>query len=160
MKEDNYNFPLAPADFQNWLLNSPASYSKDYGSSNYRWQLRVPAEIIEYRSGLDKIRKIEINERAQGGTITSLTIYSDQSKENYSVSRIRRVLGGLKSSRFYFNSHYDQNGYLKDLYVYGAGWGHNLGLDQSASAGMGAAGWDYKEIIKHFYPGVEIIKYD
>ncbi len=160
MKEDVYNFPLAPAELQNWLLNAPESYSKDYGSSNYRWQLRVPAEIIEYRSGLDKIRKIEINERAQGGTITSLTIYSDQNEENYSVSRIRRVLGGLKSSRFYFNSHYDQNGYLKDLYIYGSGWGHNLGLDQSASAGMGAAGWDYERIIKHFYPGVEIIKYD
>ncbi|MGM0499175.1 MAG: SpoIID/LytB domain-containing protein [Bacillota bacterium] len=160
MKKDNYNFPLAPAEFQNWLLNAPESYSKDYGSSNYRWQLKIPAEIIEYRSGLDKIRKIEINERAQGGTITSLTIYSDQKEESYSVSRIRRVLGGLKSSRFYFNSHYDQSGYLKELYIYGSGWGHNLGLDQSAAAGMGADGWDYERIIKHFYPGVEIIKYD
>ena len=160
MKEANYNFPLAPAEFQNWLYNEPESYSKDYGSSNYRWQLRVPAEIIEYRSGLDKIKKIVINERAKGGTITSLTIYSDQKEENYSVSRIRRVLGGLKSSRFYFNTHYDQNGYLKELYIYGSGWGHNLGLDQSAAAGMGADGWDYKRIIKHFYPGVEIIKYD
>lgn len=160
MKKDSYDFPLAPSDLQNWLFNSPESYSKDFGSSNYRWQLRVPAEIIEYRSDLNKITKIKVNERAQGGTITSLSIYSEQEEKEYSVSRIRRVLGGLKSSRFYFNSHYDQNGYLKELYIYGSGWGHNLGLDQSASAGMGAEGWDYKEIIKHFYPGVEIVKFD
>lgn len=158
MKLNNYDFPLTPQELQNWIFNSPESYSKDYGSSNYRWQLRVPAEIIEYRSGLDKIKKIKVNQRARAGTITSLTIYSDQKEKSYNVSQIRRVLGGLKSSRFYFNSHYDRNGYLKELYIYGSGWGHNLGLDQSASAGMGAAGWDYKEIIKHFYPGVEIIK--
>ena len=159
MKEDNYNFPLTPVELHDWLLSAPASYSKDYGSSNYRWQLRVPAEIIEYRSSLNKIKKIEINQRARGGTITSLTIHGEKEEKNYSVSQVRRVLGGLKSSRFYFDSHFDQNGYLRELYVYGSGWGHNLGLDQSASAGMGADGWNYKEIIKHFYPGVEIEKY-
>lgn len=160
MKNDDYNFPLTPVELQQWLVASPESYSKDFGSSNYRWQLRVPAEVIEYRSGLNKIKKIEVNQRAQGGTITSLSLHSEQEQKSYSVARIRRVLGGLKSSRFYFDSHFDQNGYLKAIYIYGSGWGHNLGLDQSASAGMGAAGWNYKEIIKHFYPGVEIEKFD
>ena len=164
MKEDSYKFPLTPLELQSWLISNPESYSKDFGSSNYRWQLRIPAEVIEYRSDLDKIEKIEVNDRAQGGTITSLSIYGiiseKEEKKNYSVSQIRRVLGGLKSSRFYFDSHFDKNGYLKELYVYGSGWGHNLGLDQSASAGMGAEGWSYKEIIKHFYPGVEIEQYN
>lgn len=160
MKNNDYNFPLTPVELQQWLVDSPESFSKDYGSSSYRWQLRVPAEVIEYRSGLNKITKIEVNQRAQGGTITSLSIHSEQEQKDYSAAQIRRVLGGLKSSRFYFDSHYDQNGYLKEIYIYGSGWGHNLGLDQSASAGMGAAGWNYKEIIKHFYPGVEIEKYD
>lgn len=160
MKVDRYDFPLNPLELQQWLLSAPESYSKDYGSSNYRWQLKVPAEIIEYRSGLDKIKRIKVDKRARGGTITSLTIFGEQSEKNYSVSQIRRVLGGLKSSRFYFNSHFDQNGYLKEIFVYGSGWGHNLGLDQSASAGMAAANWNYQEIIKHFYPGVEIINYN
>ncbi|MFW5737177.1 MAG: SpoIID/LytB domain-containing protein, partial [Halanaerobium sp.] len=158
MKKDNYNFPLAPVELQEWLSSIPESYSKDYGNSNYRWQLRVPADVIEYRSGLKKINKIEVNKRSQGGTITSLIIYGELEEKTYNVSQIRRVLGGLKSSRFSFDSHYDQDGYLKEIYVYGSGWGHNLGLDQSASAGMGADGWNYREIIKHFYPGVEIEK--
>ena len=161
MKNDNYSFPLSPIELQQWLAAAPESYSKDFGSSNYRWQLRVPAELIEYRSEFDKISKIAVNQRAEGGTITSLSIYNAQGEsKDYSVSQIRRVLGGLKSSRFYFDSHFDQNGYLKELYIYGSGWGHNLGLDQSAAAGMGASGWDYREIIKHFYPGVEIKQLD
>jgi len=158
MKNDDYDFPLPPVELQQWLAASPESYSKDFGSSNYRWQLRIPAEVIEYRSGLSKITKVKVNQRAQGGTITSLSLLSEEEEKKYSVSQIRRVLGGLKSSRFYFDSHFDRNGYLKEIYIYGSGWGHNLGLDQSASAGMGAAGWNYREIIKHFYPGVKIEK--
>lgn len=160
MKENDFDFPLEPKELRDWLTSAPESYSKDYGSSNYRWQLKVPAAVISDRSGIDNIKKIEVIERAQGGTITSLKITGENKEEVYSVSRIRRVLGGLKSSRFYYDSHYDHNGYLKELYIYGSGWGHNLGLDQSASAGMGAAGWNYEEIIKHFYPGVEIKKYN
>lgn len=156
MKNNDYNLPLAPAEFLKWLFSNPESYSKDFGSSNYRWQLRVPAEVIEYRTGIDKIRNIRIKKRAQAGTITSLSIYGEEEQKNYSSSQIRRIFGGLKNSRIYFDSYYDQSGYLKGLYVYGAGWGHNLGLDQAAAAGMGAEGWDYQEIIKHFYPGVKI----
>lgn len=161
MKTDNYKFPLSPVELRSWLLSSPASYSKDFGSSNYRWQLEVPAQVIEYRSKMAVIKKIEVKKRAQRGTITSLTISGENEKgetleKSYSVSQIRRVLGGLKSSRFYLNSHYDQNHNLKSIYLYGSGWGHNLGLDQSAAAGMGRAGFSYQQIIKHFYPGVEI----
>lgn len=156
MKDNDYNFPLEPLKLKNWIFNSPASYSKDFGSSNYRWQLNIPAEVIEYRSEISPIKNIEVLKRSKGGTITSLKISGEDNEKTYSVSQVRRVLGGLKSSRFYYESHYDKNDNLNALYIYGSGWGHNLGLDQSASAGMGKAGFDYKEIIKHFYPGVEI----
>lgn len=156
MKTQEFNFPLSPLELKSWLLAAPESYSKDYRSQNYRWQIKIPAQVIEYNSGLKNIKKIKINKRAKAGTITSLTIYGENGKKDYNVSQIRRVLGGLKNSRFYFDSHYNQANNLKDLYIYGSGWGHNLGLDQSAAAGMAAAGWDYQKIIKHFYAGVEI----
>lgn len=156
MKTDKFSFPLAPFELKNWILTAPKSYSKDFRRKNYRWQIRVPARVIEYNSGLENIKKIEVKKRAQAGTITALTIYGDQAKKTYNVSAIRRVLGGLKNSRFYFDSYYDKDNNLKGLYIYGSGWGHNLGLDQSAAAGMAADGWNYQKIIKHFYPGVEI----
>ena len=160
MKEQSYTFPLSPLELKRWVINSPESYSKDYGSSSYRWQLRIPAEVIEDKSGIENLKSIEVVERAAGGTVTSVKIIGENEEKLYHGAGIRRLMGGLKSSRIYFESYKDESDYIDEIYIYGAGWGHNLGMDQSAAAGMAAAGWDYQEIIKHFYPGVEIREYN
>ncbi len=160
MKNDNYQFPLNPVELKEWIRTSPASFSKDFGSSNYRWHIKIPAEVIESKSGIDKLKNIEILDRADGGTVTSLRIRGENQEKNYGSSGIRRLLGGIRSSRIYIETFRDENSDIKEVYIYGAGWGHNLGLDQSAAAGMAESGWDYQQIIMHFYPGVEIKKYD
>lgn len=160
MKDQSYSFPLSPLELKRWVINSPESYSKDYGSSSYRWQLKIPAEVIEDKSGIKNLKSIEIVERATGGTVTSLKIIGEEEEKTYHGAGIRRLMGGLKSSRFYLESSTTESDYIDEIYIYGAGWGHNLGMDQSAAAGMAAAGWDYQEIIKHFYPGVEIRKFE
>ncbi|MCC3144830.1 SpoIID/LytB domain-containing protein [Halanaerobium sp. Z-7514] len=160
MKGENFDFPLPPAELKEWLKNDPPSYSRDFNSSSYRWQVKVPVSVIEDRTELGKIKNIEVLKRATGGTITSLRIVGEDASREFNSSQIRRVLGGLRSSRFKFNSIMDSNGYLKELNIYGSGWGHNLGMDQSAAAGMAAEGWNYSQIISHFYPGVEIREYN
>jgi SpoIID/LytB domain protein len=160
MKDDNYQFPLNPVELKEWVRTSPPSYSQDFGSSNYRWHIKIPAEIIESNSGISQLKSIEIIERADGGTVTSLKIKGEDQEKTYSSSGIRRLFGGIRSSRIYLESFKDENANIKEVYIYGAGWGHNLGLDQSAAAGMAESGWDYQQIIKHFYPGVEIKRYD
>ncbi|MFW6001186.1 MAG: SpoIID/LytB domain-containing protein [Halanaerobium sp.] len=158
MKDDNYQFPLNPAELKEWVRTSPPSYSQDFGSSNYRWHVKIPAEIIESNSGISQLKSIEIVERADGGTITSLKIKGEDQEKTYSSSGIRRLFGGIRSSRIYIESFRDKAKNIKEVYIYGAGWGHNLGLDQSAAAGMAESGWEYQQIIKHFYPGIEIKK--
>ncbi len=39
----------------------------------------------------------------------------------------------------------------------GAGWGHGVGLCQIGAAVMGALGYDYRQILSHYFPGAEII---
>ncbi|MBS6560318.1 MAG: stage II sporulation protein SpoIID, partial [Clostridiales bacterium] len=43
-------------------------------------------------------------------------------------------------------------------YFAGMGYGHGVGMSQSGAKGMAKEGYSYKEIIKHYYTGVEIIK--
>ncbi|MBM3461469.1 MAG: SpoIID/LytB domain-containing protein [Armatimonadetes bacterium] len=38
----------------------------------------------------------------------------------------------------------------------GRGWGHGVGLCQWGARGMGAQGFDYREILAHYYPGTQI----
>ena len=38
----------------------------------------------------------------------------------------------------------------------GKGWGHNVGMSQYGALGMATLGYDYEDIIKHYYTGVTI----
>ena len=40
----------------------------------------------------------------------------------------------------------------------GAGWGHGVGLCQIGAAVMGAKGYAYDAILRHYYPHAEILK--
>ncbi len=40
----------------------------------------------------------------------------------------------------------------------GEGWGHGVGMSQYGAKGMAAAGFDYKEILTHYYTGTHIEK--
>jgi SpoIID/LytB domain protein len=45
------------------------------------------------------------------------------------------------------------------LIIKGAGWGHGVGLCQIGAAVMGEKGYDYKEILMHYYKNANIEKY-
>ena len=38
----------------------------------------------------------------------------------------------------------------------GAGWGHGVGLCQIGAAAMSEKGYDFCEILSHYYPGTEL----
>ena len=41
-------------------------------------------------------------------------------------------------------------------YIAGMGYGHGIGMSQSGAKGMAEAGFNYKEILKHYFTGVEV----
>lgn len=48
-----------------------------------------------------------------------------------------------------------------DVFVFtGRGNGHGVGLSQWGAKGMADAGYSYKEILRHYYPGAELVKAD
>ena len=40
----------------------------------------------------------------------------------------------------------------------GAGWGHGVGLCQIGAAMMADEGYDYRQILSHYFPGASIEK--
>jgi len=46
-----------------------------------------------------------------------------------------------------------------DAYVFsGMGWGHGIGMSQYGAKGMAEAGFDYEEILTHYFKGTEVVK--
>ncbi len=40
------------------------------------------------------------------------------------------------------------------------GWGHGVGMSQVGANGFAKRGWTYKQILEHYYTGVEIVNFN
>jgi len=158
-KNDNYNFPLKPFEIENWFVEKPASYSnnKYTTQSSYRWVKNINLERLKDRHALEDIKRVYITDRTTTGTVKEIKIEGRNKTVTKNNSAIRRALTGLKSNKFIVKNIYNQNE-LKSIIIFGAGWGHSVGMDQSAAAGMAVEGKKYKEIINFFYPDTKITK--
>lgn len=95
-------------------------------------------------SNLDK--KITLGEVSEGGKIKTIII------DNTEISgREIRSLFNLNSTNFSFI----QSG--NEIEILTTGYGHGVGMSQWGADGMAEQGYNYKEILKHYYTGVEIV---
>ena len=73
---------------------------------------------------------------------------------NLEVSGVEmRSLLGLKSANFTYKI--DNN----EISFKVIGYGHGVGMSQTGADSLAKQGYNYEQIIKHFYTGVEIINY-
>lgn len=140
------------------VLNSYDRETPDF----FRWQVRYSvaelSSLVARRSGIDfgTILALEPVERGPSARIVRLRIIGTRremivGKELY----IRRILSPthLYSSAFVVRREGD------DFVFDGAGWGHGVGLCQIGAAVMAHRGYDYRTILRHYYPGTSLDVY-
>ena len=129
----------------------------------YRWTVEYGrnelAELIESRSGVKVGRILSVTplERGGSGRISRLKIEGEE--KTFIVGKeleIRRILSDshLKSSAF------DVEMTDEKVILHGSGWGHGVGLCQIGAAVMASEGYDYRQILEHYYPGTKINHYE
>lgn len=154
-------FPLPPYKLNDLLLNDYNSFSGDptyAGYNKYRWIKLVPDTYFLHNFKLKSLKNIIPLERSKGGSVKKIIIYGEEKQVTLSKDIIRSKLGGLRSNRFIIEKRFNSDGTINEVIFYGSGWGHNVGMDQTAAAGMAERGYTYKDIIKHFYKGSNIEK--
>ena len=134
------DYDLHTADFHDWTVQ----YTTDELS-----------ELVRTRTGIDfgTIVALEAVERGPSGRIKYLRITGTLREEVIGKElAIRKALSSshLKSSAFEIEKSPD--GFV----LKGRGWGHGVGLCQIGAAAMAAQGYDYRQIISHYYVGAEI----
>ena len=125
----------------------------------YRWQVRYSqqelSDIVRERSGIDfgTIESLTPLERGVSGRISRLRI--DGSKRSMIIGKELEIRKTLSRSHLYSSAFTvkRENG---DFVIYGAGWGHGVGLCQIGAAVMGSKGYGYREILAHYYKGVRV----
>jgi SpoIID/LytB domain protein len=118
----------------------------------------VLGELIERKFGVmtGPVKYLEPLERGESGRICKLRIVGEL--KTITVGKeleIRRILSKthLKSSAF--DVEYTSEG---KIVLHGRGWGHGVGLCQIGAAVMATRGYDYRQILTHYYPGSDIVQ--
>ncbi len=65
-------------------------------------------------------------------------------------------LARLKSARFFLEHEKDNLGLLSQVKIYGLGWGHGVGMQQTGAQGLARNGQSYKQILAHYFQGAQV----
>ena len=157
-----------------WIMSSPEAFCNtndkkilsqvlnDYDQETidfYRWKVvysqdELNALVARHAPQLGKIIDLIPLKRGVSGRIYELKIVG----ENESI-----IIGKeLEIRKWLSNSHLYSSAFVVEkegdtFTLYGAGWGHGVGLCQIGAAVMAEKGYTYKEILAHYYPNTELL---
>lgn len=147
-----------PIDALSQVLNDfDLSTTPDF----YRWTVKYTqaqlTDLISRRSGIDfgVILDLVPLTRGTSGRISRLKIIG--SKKTLVVGKELMIRRWLSESHLYSSAFVvERSG--DDFILHGAGWGHGVGMCQIGAAMMAAKGFDFQQILAHYYPGSKLTK--
>ena len=130
-----------------YLISVSSEYDKN--ASSYLRTINMPIDTISNKLGLSLNNDSVINilSYTDGGNIKEININGN----NFSGKKVRELLG-LRSADFDISIS-DNNANITTR-----GYGHGVGMSQYGANGMANAGYSYKDILSHYYPGTTLTK--
>ena len=181
VKNEEYSSLQDEAAAERWIRSNPPAFCNttdkkilsqvlnDYDQETadfYRWKVTYSQEKIQQlfeeklKMNFGSILDMKAVERGKSGRISKLQIIGTE--KTFTIGKeleIRRALSDthLYSSAFVVDKYdKDEQGVPQRFEIIGAGWGHGVGLCQIGAAVMGEQGYDYNDILLHYYQGAEI----
>lgn len=130
-----------------YLISVSSEYDKN--ASSYLRTINMPLDTISNKLGLslNNDSVISILSYTDGGNIKEININGN----NFSGKKVRELLN-LRSADFDISIS-DNNANITTR-----GYGHGVGMSQYGANGMANAGYSYKDILSHYYPGTTLTK--
>ena len=181
VKNEEYSSLQDEATAERWIRSNPPAFCNttdkkilsqvlnDYDQETadfYRWKVTYSQEKLQQlfeeklKMNFGAILDMKAVERGKSGRISKLQISGTE--KTFTIGKeleIRRALSDthLYSSAFVVDKYdKDEQGVPQRFEIIGAGWGHGVGLCQIGAAVMGEQGYDYNDILLHYYQGAEI----
>ncbi len=179
-RANDINYTGDAMSLKEWVKNPPTDVycaTKDYSilsrvlkaydqrttEDMFRWSVKYTREeltqLIKEKIGVDVGKVVDLRpvQMGKSGRISRLDIIGTLGHKVIGKELlIRKALSKthLLSSAFYVEKSFD--GQTEYFTLYGAGWGHGVGLCQVGAAVMAEKGFSYTEILNHYYPNSEI----
>ncbi len=123
-----------------------SQYSSEAEFSKKDFISKIKEKYSDFSINWDEKDSIKIIEYTDGGRARTVKV----GNKNLSGVEIRSIFG-LKSANFECKIENDK---VKFNVI---GYGHGVGMSQTGADAMAKAGSSYKEIIEHFYSGIQIV---
>ncbi len=152
----------ADAEILSQVLNNYDQETTDF----YRWTVTYTQDeitkLVKERSGMDYGNIVDLEPIARGtsGRLYKLKIVG--TKKTLIIGKELEIRRTLSSSHLYSSAFVvekgekDANGLPSTFTLKGAGWGHGVGLCQIGAAVMGAKGYNYEQILLHYFIDAQI----
>ncbi len=149
------------------VLEQILPYNDQSTKDFFRWSVTYTqsklSSLIKEKTGMDLGSIIDLIpvERGHSGRIIKLKIVgSSKSIILGKELEIRKALSQthLYSSAFFVEKSNLENGIAQTFKFNGAGWGHGVGLCQIGAAVMAEQGYNFDEILLHYYKNAKIVK--
>lgn len=147
------------------------------GSGHFRWKHRwgagrlrsvlrktLPLELGVRPRAVGELQDIRVLETSSDGRAAVLEIVTDRGRYRIEGDRIRWVLKPdpasdaiLRSTLFKMEVK-TVRGRVSTVIVKGGGNGHGVGMCQTGAIGMAELGFSGEEILRHYYPGIKIMR--
>jgi SpoIID/LytB domain protein len=158
-------FPLGGDALKQYLKYAPPVYCNQPGyakASRFRWWSVVPrgqlrTSLTEALGDFGDLLDVRVTNRADSGVVREIAVIG--SKKLFKVrggSDIRRALGNVNSASFAVEPIQEGDDLPVAFTIWGAGWGHQVGMCQVGAAGLADLGWDYQAVLSKYYQGCTI----
>ncbi|MGR3309299.1 MAG: SpoIID/LytB domain-containing protein [Candidatus Brocadiales bacterium] len=126
-------------------------------SKYYNWQTVIKKTFIEKKlrtinPGIANIHTIQPAAIGPGNHSAMVKIRYTGGTKKMNANKFRLLMGSKNLRSTAFNA--ENKG--RSIKFSGRGWGHGVGLCQYGAQGMAKKGYKWSEILKHYYPEIEI----
>ena len=131
---------------------SPHSYWKKKISAS-----TIKAKLLKAKYSIGNIRKITKHGKNRSGRPKTLRIKHSRGTLNISPAKFRMAISPWTIKSAFITSIVKKG----NEYIFkGKGWGHGVGLCQWGAKGMGERGYKHKRMLRFYYPGTKVEKWE
>lgn len=156
--DDPFCSNVAPQVLAQVLNGFDRDTTPDYFSWSVSYSQTELSELVKRRSGIDfgTITDLIPLTRGVSGRISRLKIVG--SKQSRIIGKELLIRRWLSQSHLY-SSNFTVERSGSHFILHGCGWGHGVGLCQIGAANMAAHGYDFRQILAHYYPNAKISQF-
>ncbi len=139
-----------------YLRGVPDRFSKNTPRNNWEYFLsykEAKKRLNQYGLNIDRINQLKTSGRSKSGRNLAIQIISNNGIAQLNSNHFRESVGETKLKSTFFKIIPHTNGIL----FKGKGYGHGVGMSQWGANHMALSGANYKDILKHYYQGIDIV---